>query len=190
MGGLPRVSSLQEADDRAGVLQDNIVKGDVDAARLSLERLDESTSRAHNSTNGPIWWLGAQVPILGRNVDAVRTAAREVDQVVDEVLPGIVDVADKVRLETYRPKDGRIDLAAVADAAPAIVRADEVLTDANRDIARVRRRRAHRAAAPTDEAAPGPIRQHRRRRIGGQRRHQADARRWWRPTGRSERTCC
>jgi hypothetical protein len=129
------VGSIREAEQTSGVLTDDIVKGDVDAARVSLEKLDESTSRAANSTNGPVWWLGAHVPFLGQNVDVVRTAARETDQVTDEVLPGIVDVADKVRLETFRPKDGQVDLEAVADAAPAIARADEVLADANRDIA-------------------------------------------------------
>lgn len=127
-------NSIQEAEERAGVLQENIVEGDVDAARKSFELLDESTSRAHNSTNGPLWWLGAHVPVLGRNVDAVRTVAREIDQVVDEVLPGVVEVADKVRLETYRPKDGRIDLEAVAEAAPVMVTADQVLTAASRDV--------------------------------------------------------
>ena len=130
-------NAIQEADDRAAVLQENIVEGDVDAARKSFELLDESTSRAHNSTNGPLWWLGAHVPILGRNVEAVRTVAREIDQVVDEVLPGVVEVADKVRLETYRPKDGRIDLAAVAEAAPVMVKADEVLTAASRDVSEI-----------------------------------------------------
>jgi hypothetical protein len=130
-------SSIQEAENRAGVLQENIVEGDVDAARMSFERLDDSTSRAHNSTDGPLWWLGAHVPVLGRNVDAVRTVAREIDQVVDEVLPGVVEVADKVRLETYRPKDGRIDLEAVAEAAPVMVKADEVLTAASRDVGEI-----------------------------------------------------
>lgn len=126
--------AIQEADDRAGVLQESIVEGDVPAARQLLALLDQSTSRAHNSTDGPVWWLGAHVPILGRNVDVVRTVAREIDQVVDQVLPGVVDVADKVRLETYRPKNGRIDLAAVADAAPVMVRADKVLSQANRAV--------------------------------------------------------
>jgi len=130
-------NSIQEAEERAGVLQENIVEGDVDAARKSFELLDESTSRASNSTNGPLWWLGAHVPVLGRNVDAVRTVAREIDQVVDEVLPGVVEVADKVRLETYRPKDGKIDLEAVAEAAPVMVTADEVLTVASRDVAAI-----------------------------------------------------
>ena len=127
-------NSIQEAEERAGVLQEDIVEGDVDAARKSFERLDDSTSRARNSTNGPLWWLGAHVPLLGSNVDAVRTVAREIDQVVDDVLPGVVEVADKVRLETYRPKDGRIDLEAVADAAPVMVKADQVLTAASRDV--------------------------------------------------------
>jgi len=130
-------SSIQEAEDRADMLRENIVEGDVDAARRSFERLDDSTSRARNSTDGPLWWLGAHVPVLGRNVDAVRTVSREIDEVVDEVLPGVVEVADKVRLETYRPKDGRFDLAAVAEAAPVMVKADEVLTAASRDVGEI-----------------------------------------------------
>ena len=170
-------SAIQDAEERAGVLQENIVEGDVDAARTSLERLDESTSRARNSTNGPLWWLGAQVPILGRNVDAVRTVAREIDQVVDEVLPGVVDVADKVRLETYRPKDGRIDLEAVAEAAPVMVTADEVLTDASRDVGAFDAEGLIGPLQTPMSAAPGAVRQHRGRRVGGRRRRQADARR-------------
>jgi hypothetical protein len=129
------VDSIREAERTADRLTEDIVKGDVDSAHVTLEKLDESTSRAANSTNGPIWWLGAQIPFLGRNVEAVRTAAREIDQVTDEALPGIVDVADKIRLETFRPKGGRLDLAAVAEAAPAIARADRIFAVANRDIA-------------------------------------------------------
>ena len=114
-----------------------------------------------NSTDGPLWWLGAHVPILGRNVDAVSTVAREIDQVADEVLPGIVEVADKVRLETFRPKDGRIDLEAVAEAAPVMVKADEVLADANRDVGAIDAdgligplRDADEAAAASGSTAP------------------------------------
>ena len=131
------VSALQDAADRARVLQQDIVDGDVDAARRSLVRFDDLTTRAHHSTDGPLWWLGAQVPILGRNVDAVSTVARELDLVSDDVLPGVVDVADMVRLETFRPKKGRVDLQAVAAAAPVLVKADEVLTAGNREVAAV-----------------------------------------------------
>ena len=137
--------------------------------------LDESTSRAHNSTDGPLWWLGARVPILGRNVDAVRTVAREIDQVVDQVLPGVVDVADKVRLETYRPKDGRIDLEAVAEAAPVMVKADKVLAQANRDVGAFD---VDGLIGPLREpmtATPRSVQQHCRRRLCGRRRRQADA---------------
>lgn len=127
--------ALGDAEERAEILQENIVNGDVDAARRSLELLDESASRAHGNTDGPRWWLAAQVPILGRNVDAVRIVAREIDQISDDVLPGVVDVADKVRLETFRPKDGRINLEEVAAAAPVLVTANEVLSEGNREVA-------------------------------------------------------
>ena len=129
------VAALQKAADVADVLQQNIVEGDVDAARRSLVRFDDSTTLAHHSTDGPLWWLAAHVPILGRNADAVSTVARELDQVSDDVLPGIVDVADMVRLETFRPRNGRVDLKAVAAAAPVLVKADEVFTHGNRDVA-------------------------------------------------------
>ena len=128
------VGALQDANQRAKVLKDNIVDGDVPAARVSLKRFDEASTRARENTDGPLWWLGAHVPVLGRNVGAVHTVARELDQVSDDVLPGIVDVADKVRLETFRPTGGRIDLKAVAEAAPILVKADEVFTDADRDV--------------------------------------------------------
>lgn len=128
------IGALQDADDRAEVLKQNIVDGDVAAARRSLIRLDESTSRAHGSTDGPLWWLGAQVPFVGRNVDAVRTVSRALDQVSDEVLPGIVDVADKVRLETFRPKNGQMNMAEVAAAAPVLVKADAVFARSDREV--------------------------------------------------------
>lgn len=127
-------NALQKADDQAEILQQHIVTGDVDAARATLKKLDASSSRAHNSSNGPLWWLGAHVPILGRNVDAVSTVARDIDQIVDEVLPGVVDVADKVRLETFRPKGGRVNLQEVAQAAPVLVKANDVLSQGNRDV--------------------------------------------------------
>ena len=128
------VGALQDANVSANVLKDNIVEGDVDAARRTLTAVDDATSRAHANSDGPIWWLGSHVPVLGRNVDAVRTVSRELDRISDEVLPSIVDVADKVRLETFRPVDGRVDLAAVAEAAPILVTADDVFAEANREV--------------------------------------------------------
>ena len=127
--------ALEDAEDRAGIMQQNIVDGDVDAARRSLERFDASTTRAHESTDGPLWWLGSHVPVIGQNVDAVSTVARELDVVSDAVLPGVVDVADQVRLETFRPKNGRVDLEAVASVAPVLATASKVLEEGNREVA-------------------------------------------------------
>ena len=127
--------ALRDAEDRAGAMQQNIVDGDVAAARRSLELFDASTTRARESTDGPLWWLGAHVPVIGRNVSAVQTVARELDEVADDVLPSVVDVADKVRLETFRPKNGRVDLEAVASVAPVLAKAARVLEDGNRRVA-------------------------------------------------------
>ena len=126
--------ALSRARDEASVLKQQLIDGDVDAARVTLERLDRDTTAARESTNGPLWWVGGQVPVLGRNVDALHVAAEEIDRITDDALPGIVDVADAVRLETFRPRKGRMNLAAVAKAAPALARADTVFTRAHQRV--------------------------------------------------------
>ena len=49
----------------------------------------------------------------------------------DRVLPGVVNVADQVRLETFRPKNNRVNLAAVAEALPVLATADQTLAEAD-----------------------------------------------------------
>lgn len=128
------VGALEEVNQRAERLRATIVDGDVDAARDALKQFDEASTRARENTDGPLWWTASKVPILGRNLEALRVTSRELDQVSDEVLPGIVDVADKVKAETFRPRKGRVDLDAVKEATPMLARADEVFTDASRDV--------------------------------------------------------
>lgn len=128
------VNGLRDAEGLARPLADRIVAGDVDGARRTLKDFDDATTRAHHATDGPGWWLVSKIPLVGRNVGAVRTVAAQVDAVADEALPGVVDVADRVRAETFRPKNGRVNLAAVRRATPVLVKADEVIQRANAEI--------------------------------------------------------
>lgn len=126
--------ALAIAEELAPDLQDAIAHGDVPKARTRLDAFKHATSRAHHATDGPLWWLGAHIPIAGRNVDAVRTIAREGDAIATQALPKIVDVADQVRLETFRPKKGRVNLAAVARTLPVMSSTRRVLLRADREV--------------------------------------------------------
>jgi hypothetical protein len=125
------VRALDEAESLSQGLSDRIVQGDVPGARAQLDAFDRATTTARRSTAGPIWWLGSKVPYFGRNVGALRTIAASSDAVSDRVLPDVVDVADQVRLETFRPKNNRVDLRAVARALPVLAKADQTLAEAD-----------------------------------------------------------
>jgi len=125
------VRALGEAESLSRGLSDRIAQGDAAGARTRLEAFDRATTRARTNTDGPIWWLGSKVPYLGRNIAAVRTIAESSDAVSDRVLPAVVKVADQVQLETFRPKNGRIDLEAVARVLPVLAKADRTLAEAD-----------------------------------------------------------
>jgi hypothetical protein len=125
------VRALDEAESLSQSLSDRIVQGDVRGARDRLDAFDRATTTARKSTDGPVWWLGSKVPYFGRNVAALRTIAASSDAVSDRVLPGVVNVADQVRLETFRPKNHRVNLEAVARALPVLAKADGTLAKAD-----------------------------------------------------------
>ena len=97
-------------------LTNAIAAGDAPRAETELKTFDDATTRAHHRTDGPLWWAGSRVPILGRNIDAVSTIAAQSDAIADDAMPGIVAVADRVQADTFRPRNGRVDLEAVAPA--------------------------------------------------------------------------
>ncbi|MFL6089447.1 MAG: DUF4012 domain-containing protein [Aeromicrobium sp.] len=129
--------ALNEAQQTAHSLADAIAAGDVPRARVELATFNDATSRAHHRTDGPLWWLGARIPFLGPNLAAVSTIAGQSDAIADDALPRIVAVADQVQLETFRPKNGRINLAAVAKALPVLATTDRVLARADAKVSSI-----------------------------------------------------
>jgi hypothetical protein len=59
------VRALDDARSSAVGLTNAIAAGDVQRAQAELGDFDEATTRARHRTDGPLWWLGARVPILG-----------------------------------------------------------------------------------------------------------------------------
>lgn len=128
------VVALDRAGSTAPVLAAQVAAGDVDGARSSLDVLSANTERARTNTDGPLWSVAARLPVVGDDVGAVRTIAREVDRVATEALPEIVDIADQIRLDAFTPTDGQVDLEAIETAAPVVKRTRGVLDDVNDEI--------------------------------------------------------
>jgi hypothetical protein len=126
--------ALNEAKGVATSLTRAIAHGDVPRARTLLVEFDDATTRAHHRTDGPLWSLGAHVPFVGRNLAAVSTVSAQADAIADDALPKVVNVADKVRLDTFRPRNGRVDMAAVARTVTILEATNQVVTHADREI--------------------------------------------------------
>lgn len=135
---LTAARALNEAKGVATTLSRAIAKGDVPRARTLLVEFDEATTRAHHRTDGPLWKLGGAIPYVGRNLRAVATVSAEVDAIADDALPKVVSVADQVRLDTFRPKNGRVNMAAVAKTVPILASTDRVVAHADREIGAIK----------------------------------------------------
>lgn len=123
-------SALRMASTQAGVLQNQVAGGDVDAAQVTLRGLTESTNEARSNTDGPLWDIAAHIPLLGRNFGAVQTVSAVLDDVATDALPPIVAVAEQVNTNTFSPRGGKVDLAALASIEPSVSKADAALTEA------------------------------------------------------------
>ncbi|WP_375000609.1 DUF4012 domain-containing protein [Aeromicrobium sp. CTD01-1L150] len=129
--------ALDRAGHAASVLTTQVAHGDVDGAEATLDQLSDDTDTARRRTDGLGWAVLARLPVVGDDVDAIRTVSRELDRVVVQALPAVVEVADEIQLDTFSPQDGRIDLAAVERTLPVVVRTREVLEQAGVEIAAI-----------------------------------------------------
>ncbi|WP_418275847.1 DUF4012 domain-containing protein [Isoptericola jiangsuensis] len=122
--------SLRESlDDPA---QDSPLLAD-DPALASLQK---STAEARAATDGPLWWLAARLPVVGQSVGAATTMSRVIDEVADVVVPALAMTADAARLTT-RADDGTIDLAAIAEVAPEVSAARDVLAGSRTSLSQI-----------------------------------------------------
>ncbi|MFE5334301.1 DUF4012 domain-containing protein [Isoptericola sp. NPDC056573] len=92
------------------------------ASSPALAELRAQTTIAREATDGPLWWLAARLPVVGPSAGAAVDVAVVLDDVTDEVLPPLADLADAVAA-TDRTPDGGLDLAPLQAAAPGMATA-------------------------------------------------------------------
>lgn len=127
LGARTAASSLLRAQDQVGVLRDQLAAGDTEAAAATLTRLQANTSEAHRISSRGTWDLAAKVPWLGRNVEAVQVTAASVDDIATRALPPMVEGGSSLSVQSFKPRDGRLDVKALASLAPSVATASEVL---------------------------------------------------------------
>ena len=118
-------SALQvKGDLEAGVvlipeLKEHLLAGDSEAVKSSFAELQRHTSAAARESDGPLWRAAAMLPWAGANFSAVADLATSVDKVVGSAAPLLTEV-DIDSLGGLAPRDGRMDIAALQEMAPAL----------------------------------------------------------------------
>lgn len=121
---------LTAAAAQVKVLQAQVEKGDRKGAASTLTALQAHASAARSSTHGPQWSVVRAVPWLGPNIAAVQTVSEVVDGLAVNALPTLMDATALVDPTTLVLDDGRVDVQALARAAPAVVAADGEVQEA------------------------------------------------------------
>ena len=129
--------ALQQVAGDFEALAGSLSSGDGAGARERLGDAQDEAARAAGSTVGPGWWLGAHLPWIGDDIDAVRTVAHVADGLASDALPGVLSSAEVLDPGELRPVDGRVDLQPLEDVAPAVVRAARVVVGLEAETARL-----------------------------------------------------
>jgi len=126
-------SELVAAQDAVERVRAAAAAGDSTAIDRELASATEHADRASALTSDPVWRFAGWVPVLGRTPLAVSQTASAVDALVVQVLPDLAAAAKG--LDPHRLRHGgRIDVAAIAAAAPLVQRADARLAVVQSDL--------------------------------------------------------
>ncbi len=117
-------TNLRAAAALVGTLERQLEDRDVAGARSTLTDLQRHTGAARRETSDPVWWAAGGLPALGDDIRTVRDLAAATDELSRTALPGLIDAAQALDPKQLAPTGGRIDLAPIGRAAPAVVAGD------------------------------------------------------------------
>ncbi|MDH6181882.1 hypothetical protein M2152_002064 [Microbacteriaceae bacterium SG_E_30_P1] len=130
---------LEAAVPLASRIQQQVVKGEADAAAQSLAQLQRHAASARSLTGDPVWRTVEIVPFAGANLRLVRELTESVDELAREGIAPLTQLAGTVDPASLRPVDGVIDVQPLVDAAPRVAEAAEAITAVQARVHSIRR---------------------------------------------------
>jgi hypothetical protein len=131
--GLMAKRDLEQSVQLVGTLRSELVSGNSTAAQKTADDLQDHAASARSLTGDPVWGAFQVLPFVGSNLRAVREVAVVVDDVATGAVKPVAGVIGDVNVKAFAPKDGKVDLAPLVKAQPAVQRATTTLAKADRD---------------------------------------------------------
>lgn len=129
--------ALNDAVPAADRVKTAIAAGDLAGAARAADELRQKTGDAAALTSDPIWITAEGVPWIGPNLTAVRTAAAASDTVASRVVKPLVAAGSAIDLRALAINNGRMDLAPIMAAQPAVAKARAAYTAARTSVASI-----------------------------------------------------
>lgn len=113
-----RAMGLAEDLDRVAreseIMRAALVRGDATSARAALDRYQESAEAAESKSGGPTWWVVEKVPFVGDDAEGIEKVSAVLADLGRDGLPPVIDAADQVTAEAFRPENHTFPLKRVA----------------------------------------------------------------------------
>ncbi len=130
--GIQAKQQLEAAMPLVARLKAEILAQDGTSARATYDQLASHTAKARDLTGDPIWRAAENAPWVGANLSATRAIAIQTDAVATGAIEPLVRVSGSSTLESLKPKDGRIDVAALLAVQPTVKRSSAAVDSALR----------------------------------------------------------
>ena len=128
--GLQAKSELTSAQTLVSQLKALALKQDVAGAAKTLKTLQAHAVKAQELTSDPIWRAAEVVPVLGRNLTAVRELAAVTNTVVADAISPLLKVASIITPASLAPKGGAINLEPFTRAVAPVNAANKAIHSA------------------------------------------------------------
>jgi hypothetical protein len=125
---------VHKLEARLQQVQRLVASGRIDDARRAASGVPVLAEHAHQLTTGPAWWIGANVPYLGRPLHVVRGTISAGTRVGTQSVPTLMKVASSIDPTRLRTSGDSIDTGPLIAAAPQLAHAADTLDAATRQI--------------------------------------------------------
>jgi hypothetical protein len=108
-----------------------VAQGHVEQARALAEDIPAMAHRAHRLTTGPAWWVGANIPYLGRPLEVIRGTVAAADSVGSVAVPKLVKLSEALNPSALRVSGSTIRTAPLIRARADLTEVAKLLDSAD-----------------------------------------------------------
>ncbi|MET4639295.1 hypothetical protein ABIE24_002538 [Mycetocola sp. 2940] len=128
--GLMAKSEIEAAVPLASALKDQVIAQETDKIGTTAAALDNHAATAASLTSDLLWRIAEFLPLVGPNLTAFRELAAVVDNLSNDAVGPLTELAASIEVADFKPAGGALDVQPLIDARPVVERAASAIDEA------------------------------------------------------------